>query len=132
MDIQRVEQRRFTKGDCGVACVAMITGKRYEEVERRFHKRGLVSNGEYFTFHKDLMDVLESFGYEVKRRKFVSWKTVCFPAIVKVNVRAGNYWHWVVLAGDRKILDPKPGMPKVVNHYRGRKGEGQYLYVVQS
>lgn len=109
----------------------MITGKRYEEVERKFRERGLVSDSKYFTFHKDLVNVLESFGYVVKRRKFKSWETVRLPAIVKVNVRAGNYWHWVVLAGERKILDPKPGAPEVITHYRGRKGDGHYLHVVK-
>jgi ABC-type bacteriocin/lantibiotic exporter with double-glycine peptidase domain len=129
--LRRVKQRQFEKGDCGVACVAMIIGKPYEEVKRAFRERGLVSDGEYFTCHKDLIAVLEGFGCTVKRRKFSSWRSVRFPAIVKVNVRAGNYWHWVVLAGDRRILDPKPGSPEVVTDFRGRKGKGQYLHVVQ-
>lgn len=129
--MQRVEQRQFENGDCGVACVAMITGKPYEEVELAFQKRGLVSDGNYFTVHKDLIGVLESFGCVVQRRKFNSWQTVRFPAIVKVNVRTGNYWHWVVLAGEHRILDPKPGSPEVVTHYRGRDGAGQYLHVMR-
>lgn len=130
--MQRIEQRQFEKGDCGVACVAMITGKPYEEVELSFQKRRLVSDGCYFTFHKDLIDVLQSYGCMVKRRKFISWQRVYSPAIVKVNVRIGNYWHWVVLAGEHRILDPKPGSPDVVTDYRGRHGSGQYLHIVQT
>ena len=128
--MQRVEQRQFHKGDCGIACIAMITGKTYEEIEDAFQEKRLVSNGEYYTFHKDLIDILTSFGYQVKRRTFSSWEEVQYPAIVKVNVRAGNYWHWVVLAGERQILDPKPNAPEVISDYRGRKGQGQYLHVM--
>lgn len=128
--MQRVEQQQFDNGDCGVACISMVTGKSYEDVEAAFHQHGLVKNGEYYTLHKGLIAVLDSFNYRVKRRKFLTWKEVEPPAIVKVNVRSGNYWHWVVLAGERRILDPKPGAPDVVTDYRGRKGEGQYLQIV--
>lgn len=128
--MRRVEQRQYDNGDCGVACVAMITGKFYEEVESVFHEYGLVVDGQYYTLHKDLIAVLKGFGYQAARRKFSTWDTVEFPAIVKINVRSGNYWHWVVMAGKRKVLDPKPGAPDVVVDYRGRRGEGQYLQII--
>ena len=128
--MRRVEQRQYENGDCGVACVAMITGKSYEEVESAFHENGLVIDGQYFTLHKDLIIILKSFGYEAVRRRFSSWDAVEFPAIVKINVRSGNYWHWVVMAGARRVFDPKPGAPDLVSDYRGRKGEGQYLHVI--
>lgn len=128
--MRRVEQRQYENGDCGVACVAMITGKSYEEVESAFHENELVIDGQYYTLHKDLIAVLKSFGYETARRKFSTWDAVEFPAIVKINVRSGNYWHWVVMAGERRILDPKPGAPDVVSDYRGRRGEGQYLQII--
>ena len=129
--MHRVEQRQFEKGDCGVACVAMITGRPYEEIERAFQKQGLISKGQYYTFHEDLIAILESFGWQAQRREFSTWQSVQYPAIVKVNVRAGNYWHWVVLAGERQVLDPKPGAPEVITDYRGCKAEGQYLHVVR-
>lgn len=122
--MQRIEQRQDEKGDCGVACIAMVTGRTYEDVESEFHKNGLVRDGEYYTSHKDLIAILDIFGYQVTRKKFTSWSNVLYPAIVKINVRAGNYWHWVVMAGERTILDPKPGAPAIVIDYRGRKGEG--------
>lgn len=130
--MDRIEQRYFESGDCGVACVAMVIGKEYDFVEQLFRDNGLVSDEKYFTFHKDIIYVLESLGYTVKRRRFISWKYVDLPAIVKVNPRAGNYWHWVVLAGERKLLDPKPGAPKVITDFRGIKGAGYYLQIVKN
>ena len=127
----RREQRQYENGDWGVACVAMITGKSYEEVESAFHENGLViDDGQYFTLHKDLITILKSFAYEAVRRRFSSWDAVELPAIVKINVRSGNHWHWVVMAGARRVFDPKPGAPDLVFDYRGRKGEGQYLHVI--
>lgn len=129
--MQRIEQRQYENGDCGVACIAMIIDRSYEEVESVFRQLDLVKNGKYFTFHKDLISVLEYFEYEVQRKRFINWDKVSYPSIVKVNVRLGNYWHWVVKAGERMILDPKPGADEIINHYRGRNGRGQYLYIPQ-
>lgn len=126
-----IKQRLFDNGDCGVACVAMVTGKTYEEVDQAFKENGIVREGNYFSFHKDLICVLEKLGYEVKRRRFSSWKEVSTPAIVKTNVRSGNFWHWVVLAEQRVLLDPKPDSPDIVNHYRGRRGSGEYLHILR-
>lgn len=125
----RVEQRHFEKGDCGVSCVAMVTGLSYDVVEQSFESHGLVRGGNYYTFHRDLIKILTSLGYVVKRRRFSTWKEVACPAIVKINVRTGNFWHWVVLAEQGKLFDPKPGSSRVVSDYRGRKGSGQYLEV---
>ena len=85
----RREQRQYENGDWGVACVAMITGESYEEVESAFHENGLViDDGQYFTLHKDLITILKSFAYEAVRRRFSSWDAVELPAIVKINVRS--------------------------------------------
>lgn len=125
----RVEQRSFENGDCGVACVSIVTSLAYEVVEQAFQRHGLVRSGNYYTFHRDLIKVLGSLGFVVKRRHFSAWNEVLCPAIVKINVRTGNFWHWVVLAEQHKLLDPKPGSPEVVSDYRGRKGAGQYLQI---
>lgn len=61
--MQRAEQRQYEKDDCGVTCIAMVTGMTYEEVELAFHKHGLVLDGEYDTLHKDLIAILEEFGH---------------------------------------------------------------------
>jgi len=127
--MHRVEQRKYKKGDCGVACVAMITGQSYNKIHDVFESLGLIRSGNYYTYHKDLIDVMHLLGYEVKRRKFISWADVQAPAIVKVNVRTGNFWHWVVLADSRILLDPKPGSPDSITDFRGRRGQGQYLFV---
>jgi ABC-type bacteriocin/lantibiotic exporter with double-glycine peptidase domain len=125
----RVEQKSFDNGDCGVACVAMVAGLPYETVEQAFQSHGLVRGGNYYTFHRDLIKILDSLGFVVKRRRFTTWEEVVCPAIVKINLRTGNLWHWVVLAEQRKLFDPKPGSPEIVSDYRGRKGAGQYLHV---
>lgn len=128
--MHRVVQRQFEKGDCGVACVAMVTGKSYEEINQLFHDAGLVRNDEYFTQHKDLIGILERLGFGVRRRMFKSWKNVHTPAIVKINVRTGNFWHWVVLTQQGTLHDPKPNAPEIVTDLRGKKGSGQYLEII--
>ena len=68
----RVEQRSFDHGDCGVACVAMVTCLSYEVVEQAFQSHGLVRGGNYYTFHRDLIKILDSLGFIVKRRLLVT------------------------------------------------------------
>ncbi len=132
--IKKIEQKEWDKGDCGVACVAMVAEKSYEAIKKAFHKYGLVSDdGNYHTFHKDLISLLESdSNYSVKRKLFKSWKEVQTPAIVKINTRKGNYWHWVVLIeiNNEKIMyDPKPNTPRKITSFKGKKGSGQYLFI---
>ena len=133
--MKRVVQRKYDKGDCGIACIAciaciaMVTGESYERVEEVFYQHELVNNGEYYTFHKDLIEVLDTLGFSAKRKLFTSWSNVETPAIVKVNLRSDNKWHWVVKADAKSILDPNPLASEVINHYRGRKGCGQYLLI---
>lgn len=133
MEIKRVEQRNWSKGDCGVSCVAMVVGKEYESIDTMFHKHELIDeNGNYFTFHKDLIGVLEEFGFNAARKLFKSWDQVETPAIVKINVRKGNFWHWVVLdevEGEKVMFDPKPGLPDEIRSFRGKRGSGQYLKI---
>jgi len=127
--MRRIEQRNYENGDCGVACVAMVTGMSYRKIHDVFETLGLVRKGNYYTYHKDLIDVLHILGFKAERHRFTSWTDVQTPAIVKVNVRTGNFWHWVVLSESRILLDPKPGSPDNITNFRGRKGQGQYLYV---
>lgn len=84
--MKRVVQRKYDKGDCGIACIAMVTGQSYEHVEELFYQHELVNDGEYYTFHKDLIEVLDTLGFSAKRKLFTSWSKVEAPAIVKVNL----------------------------------------------
>jgi len=129
--VRRIEQRKYKNGDCGVACVAMITGMSYSKIHDVFESLGLIRKGNYFTYHKDLIDVLHHLGFVVMRRRFTSWAEVQTPAIVKVNIRTGNFWHWVVLTESRILLDPKPGVTDAITDFRGRRGKGQYLLVLR-
>jgi len=131
--IVEIKQREWAKGDCGVACVAMVTEKSYKTVKAEFFERNLIDNdGNYHTFHKDLIGLLEGFGFSAKRKMFKSWKEVKTPAIVKINLRKGNYWHWVVLIernGKKIMFDPNPKAPEGITSFRGKKGSGQYLFI---
>ncbi len=133
MKIKRIEQRKSSKGDCGVACVAMVLGQKYELIESVFHQRQLVDeNGDYYTFHKDLVGVIEEFEVTANRKVFRSWSKVETPAIVKINLRKGNFWHWVVLDeidGEKVMYDPKPGLPDQIRSFKGKIGSGQYLKI---
>lgn len=133
MKIKRIEQRKRSKGDCGVACVAMVLDQKYELIETIFHQHQLVDeNGDYYTFHKDLIGVIEEFGVTASRKMFKSWSKVETPAIVKINVRKGNFWHWVVLDeidGEKVMYDPKPGLPDQIRSFKGKRGSGQYLKI---
>ena len=126
-------QRKWENGDCSVACIAMVTGKSYEQVERMFNKKGYIADdGTYFTFHKDMIEVLREFGLVGKRKIFISWKNTACPSIVKINLTKDNFWHWVVYTernGKKVILDPNPKAPDEISDFRGRKGNGQYIVV---
>ena len=132
-DMRRVAHRNFEKGDCVLACVAMIAGRSYEDVHVEAKKLGLQSaEGEYFTRHKQLQKLLQRFGVDSKIRKFKSMRKVRPRSIVAVNPsRDGMYWHWVVITSSPSgvaLLDPKPGKTAPIECFRGYKGVGMYVH----
>jgi hypothetical protein len=112
----------------------MITGLSYEIVHERAVKLGLRSKeGEYFTRHNQIKNILKSLGTQSSLKKFKSMRKVLPASIVAVNPReGGRYWHWVVIARSRKhgivLLDPKPGKPAWLDSFLGYKGTGMYVY----
>lgn len=132
--MQRIPQRDYKNGDCGIACVAMITGHSYEIVHDRAVRLGLRSKErDYLTRHTHLKKLLKSFGMQSSLKKFKSMREVVPASIVAVNPRDnGWHWHWVVIAPSRKhgivLLDPKPGKPARLNSFVGYKGTGMYIH----
>lgn len=132
--MRRVAQRDFEAGDCGIACVAMVADTTYEKAHAAALALGLRSkNGDYYTSHKNLEELLLKLGKRCSRQRFRSMREVIGPAIVKVNLReGGKYWHWVVAivrGHDVVVLDPKPGKVAPIRSFRGLKGTGTYLCV---
>lgn len=129
----RVPQRDWDNGDCGLACVAMITGESYEDVLAQFRKLpGKAETFNFQTYHRDLEAMLHSgqFRISTKRVKFISMRSIHGHAIVKVNVQKRGSWHWIVVDGGRRhpvIHDPRPGKRSLITDFRGLKGSGYYI-----
>ena len=132
--LNRVAQRDWERGDCGLACVAAIADKKYETLLADFRALPGKARVEYFfTRHKDLQALLLKHGYETERRRFRSWRKITGHAIVKVNLKNDKNWHWVVHDGGRQqqvAHDPKPGKRKLITDFRGLRGSGYYLAVM--
>ncbi|WP_369944130.1 cysteine peptidase family C39 domain-containing protein [Xanthomonas medicagonis] len=133
--MRRVPQRDYDNGDCGIACVAMISGQPYERVHSEALMLGLRNeDGEYFMRHGQIRNLLSVFGIETNLRKFVSMRQVEPMSIVAVNPKEGGYyWHWVVLSPSRSstvLLDPKPGKPARIERFSGYRGVGMYVHAV--
>lgn len=128
--IINIKQRDWEKGDCGIACVAMISHKTYEET---FDKFCFTKKDNLLTFHKDLIDVLQKFNISSKRRHFKSWDLVKTPAIVAIDHDENHYWHWIVLDehnGKKVMYDPNPKVPNEIYSIEDRVGYGQYIQVI--
>lgn len=131
--LRRVPQRSWEKGDCGIACVAMITGKSYEVVLEAFKGLRMESSPSSFrTRHKEVEALLGRLDHKAERKRFQGWDKIPGHAIVKVDARKNGAWHWVVFDAGRgcpTVHDPKPGKRMLITDFRGLKGSGQYLYL---
>ena len=131
--LRRIAQRDWENGDCGVACVAMVTRRRYSSALKAFRRLPQKAGSpKFYTFHKDLETMLRALKHRSERQRFRSWRNIDQHAIVKVNVRANGNWHWVVFDAGRSIAtvhDPKPGKNYLITDFRGLKGSGEYLKV---
>ncbi len=134
--IKRVAQKKWEKGDCGIACVAMVAWVKYEVALRAFQKvRGIANPKNYYTFHADIQAMLSQLGIQSQRKRFKQMRKIPGHAIVKVNLRQNNTWHWVVFDAGRQCLvvhDPKPGKNYLITDFRGLKGSGTYILIGRS
>jgi len=136
--IRRIQQKSTEKADCGIACVAMVTGKSYSDVFSELSHKD--KDGEYYTRHQDLIKVIKKLGkgavLKVEQKRFNEYKSISGLAIVAVNKRKerkGRYWHWIVFNGEGRvpyILDPKPGKYGKITDFRGLRAFGNYIQII--
>src|SRR5687768_2221892 len=100
--------RQLDEYGCGLACVAMITGRSYSAI-----REALGDDEVGPTQLSDLKEVMRRHRIRCGER-LVPLRTrspmdLPFDALLKVNPRrAGREWHWVIWDHRRKrILDPK-------------------------
>lgn len=111
MPLKLITQANLT--DCGLACVAMVSGKSLETVLRTAVKEcGYPKDGPHTTSDEDLFKLLDHFGIKYGKKQKV--KTVdALPPIAIMETRkmpsTGNS-HLVVFErtadGDEHVLDP--------------------------
>lgn len=105
--IERVEQKHLS--GCGAACIAMVTGKSYDEVAEELPAHSWHSDG----ISEDLLDcILAGWGYAVARRYVghgAAWWVEPFGDVHICLVNPGIP-HWVVMLRDGRVLDPGKGM----------------------
>lgn len=122
--MKRIVQK--DRSGCGIACIAMVTGKSYKDVknlalEKNYRKREHIkmvkaSGGDepMFTSTGDLINLAQEFEVTIeckRRKKFKLWEDLPDTAILAVNwKKKKNLWHWVVFkrlkSGKQYIVDP--------------------------
>ena len=119
---------------CGIACVAMVTGKTYRQAKRFFlEKVFLPTDRKPHTRHYQLRRALRALGIVTEKRLFRNWRSIENLSIVPINRRSDTGWHWVVFVpnGVRPyILDPAPGKGRRCYDFRGMKARGFYVVVL--
>ncbi|ABD72154.1 hypothetical protein Rfer_4468 (plasmid) [Rhodoferax ferrireducens T118] len=112
-----VKVRQQLKYDCGVACLAMASGKPYADARAVFVSAGLSvkrMKRPYASNFKELQKALNDAGVPSRRKHFRGWDSVGQAAILKVFVRNGD-WHWVYAGRDRVfglfVHDPATDLP---------------------
>jgi len=110
MKLRRLKQR--DKTGCGLACVAMVTGKKYGEIKKQAIELGVVEpKGPFGTFSRDIRLLLKKNQRKAMGgRKAKHWDNLPDLAIAGINYsEAAGEWHWVVFvrtASDAYVLDP--------------------------
>lgn len=110
--MQRIVQVDST--GCGLACVAMLAGRSYEQVKRKSIRLGILNDKEpFYTVTQDLRELLANYNISSKPgRKVRKWESLPDKAILAINHQE-NYgiWHWVVFVrvSSEKfyVLDPR-------------------------
>lgn len=127
--IRRVQQR--DEDGCGIACVAMVTGKTYPQAKKFFQEQVfLPTDRKLLTRHYQLRRALRKLRMNTEKRAFRNWRSIENLSIVPINRRQDGGWHWVVYIpnGSRPyILDPAPGKGKRRYDFRGMKARGLYI-----
>jgi ABC-type bacteriocin/lantibiotic exporter with double-glycine peptidase domain len=108
---------------CGLASVAMVTGKTYVEVKQAAAKLGIpVKDKKLYSDTKYVRRLLRRFGIQSseEEKPFVSWDALPDKSLLTIKYHKENdrpMWHWVVFEraeGMPAVLDPA----KYVLHHR--------------
>lgn len=131
--------RRVQQGEeegCGIACVAMVTGKTYLQAKNIFLERVfLQKERKPHTRHYQLRRALQKLGIVTEKRVFRNWRLIESLSIVPINRRGDGGWHWVIFVpnGTRPyLLDPMTGKGRRRYDFRGMKARGFYIAVLIS
>ena len=131
--------KRIEQGDdsgCGIACVAMVTGKTYPQAKKFFLERVfLPTEKKPHTRHYQLRRALRMLSVATEKRAFRNWRSIESLSIVPINRRQDGGWHWVIFVpnGVRPyILDPMTGKGRRRYDFRGMKARGFYIAVLIS
>jgi len=132
--IRRVQQ--CDEEGCGIACVAMVTGKTYLQAKKFFLERVfLPTERKPHTRHFQLRRALQKLRIVTEKRSFRNWRSIESVSIVPINRREDGGWHWVVFVPNNTrpyILDPAPGKGRRRYDFRGMKARGRYISVIMS
>lgn len=100
---------------CGLACVAMLAGRSYEEVKRRANGMGIFAEEErLYSDTAYVRRLLAAYGVRLldEETPFASWEALPDRALlaIKHRIESGRpFWHWVVFtraSGVPTVLDP--------------------------
>ena len=132
--MRRVQQENGT--GCGLAVVAMVAGKKYEEVRTKAekvlhdseaHPNGFGHKRNYRTTKSDLRTLAGAYDLQLGRKvnfehrirhqprkissffnNYMAEKNIGSHAIVATHRKPDGEWHWVVWDNEKcKILDPR-------------------------
>jgi ABC-type bacteriocin/lantibiotic exporter with double-glycine peptidase domain len=134
LKIKRIKQEE--DAGCGIACVAMITGKTYPQAKKFFLERVFLSTDRKpHTRHYQLRHALRKLRIATEKRLFLNWRSIDNLSIVPINRRQDGGWHWVVFVPNDVrpyILDPAPGKGRRRYDFRGMKARGLYIDIKRS
>ena len=130
--IRRVQQR--DDNGCGIACVAMVTGKTYRQAKKFFLDHVfLPTEKKPHTRHYQLRRALRDLRIRTEKRTFRNWRSIESLSIVAINRRQDGGWHWVIFVpnGARPyILNPMTGKNRRRYDFRGMKARGLYIAII--
>ncbi len=126
--------------DCGIACIAMVTKRSYEEVKLQVSNgkiSGVKKKSNLRTNYVEIIRIARHFKKKLfKRKRFYRWEDIPGTAIVSTDFHDNKiYYHWIVFvkpkSGKAYFLDPYPKKGKSGKrryNFRG-KNCGSYLLV---
>jgi ABC-type bacteriocin/lantibiotic exporter with double-glycine peptidase domain len=117
---RRIKQEDTT--GCGLACIAMLSGKKYKVVRKKAVDLGIQQENKrtFYTSANELKKLGEQFGVSIKNSRKNPWEEYGFPwkdwvhlpnkAIIAINYNKKKKWHWVLFVREKCsafVLDPK-------------------------